>query len=195
MSSPDRSKASPVVSPARGTSQPSGDHTRSAQTAAGHEWDAVSGVRPEHEVPANAQAGAKADQTSEEPLPPSIAAHSILRLDELDMADPVSKAKPSQQATAGEGLREQQQDAVNVKEVARDPGHQMLAGKEHRKQPSDVPSAYPMIVHAGAVARPPSRQTSSEFLASITGNPQSLRWASQSSRLHNTIRRIVYGTS
>lgn len=182
MSSPDRIHASPGVSPAKDTGQPSRDHMRDTQQAAGHENDAVRSVRPEYKVPAEAQAGAKADQASEQPQPAGTATHSGLQQDVHNMAAFVSEAQPSQQATAGEGLRTQQGTLSMEEAVTRaDPGHEMLAGEEHKKQPSDVPSAYPMIVHAGAVARPPSRQTSSEFLAAIPGKSQALRWASQRS--------------
>ena len=71
-----------------------------------------------------------------------------------------------------------QQDAVQVEHIVSqiEPAHQSAVGGELEKQPSGVPVSFPMIAHAGAVARSPSRQTSSEFLASIAGIPHSTRW-------------------
>ena len=71
-----------------------------------------------------------------------------------------------------------QQDAVQVEHILIQtvPAHKPAVEEELEKQPSGVPVSFPMIAHAGAVARSPSRQTSSEFLASIAGTPHSTRW-------------------
>ena len=54
------------------------------------------------------------------------------------------------------------------------PGAQAVLEEPKKEQlPIQAPAFIPMLAHAGAVAGPPSRQTSSEFLASIAGTPQS----------------------
>ena len=49
----------------------------------------------------------------------------------------------------------------------------LLEAPKKEQLPAQAPAFIPMLAHAGAVAGPPSRQTSSEFLAAIAGTPQS----------------------
>ena len=52
------------------------------------------------------------------------------------------------------------------------PGAQALLEAPKKEQlPAQAPAFIPMQAHAGAVAGPPSRQTSSEFMAAIAGTP------------------------
>ena len=165
MSSPDRVNPSPAASPAKDSSR---EPTSDVQQGAVSNRDAVKAAKPGHKAAAEAQA----------PQPASSASQDSPEQVTLDVEYILSEPMQSQQVAAGEEVREEQQSTSNVEEAVRlaDPGHQVLAGEEQKKQPSDVPVAYPMIVHAGAVPSPPSRQTSSEFLASIAGNPQFVRW-------------------
>ncbi len=178
MSSPDRVNASPAISPAKEAAQHAVAHAATLpQQPAVHGADNVSAAEPEHDAEAKAEAEPEEAQASEQPQPASEAAQRALQQDGLDVSGKLSAAEPLPQATADDKLT-QHQDGSHVEELlgAADPGQHLLAGEDLKKQPSDVPAAYPMIVHAGAVPRPPSRQTSSEFLASIAGTPQSMRW-------------------
>ena len=179
VSSPDRASPSPAASPAKDTARhPSTDPIRVVQRAAVSYRDATIAAEPGHMAAPETQVVLAGRHAFEKAQPASSASQGIAEQDTLDVQYVASEPKQLQQATAGEELREQQQNRTDIEEATRtaDPGHQVVVGEELKKQPSDVPVAYPMIVHAGAVPRPPSRQTSSEFLASIAGTSQSMRW-------------------
>ncbi len=189
MSSPDRVNASPATSPVKEAAQRAVAHAATVlRQPAVHGAGTVSVAEPEHEVEAGARAEQVEAQASGQPQPASAAPPSTVQQDGLGMTDDAGEAEPSHQATVDEKLI-QQQDGSNIEEVAgaADPGEHVLVGEDLKKQPGDVLAAYPMIVHAGAVPRPPSRQTSSEFLASIAGTPQSMRWVLPVPILHTTI--------
>ena len=184
VSLPDKVTASPAISPAKEAAQHAVARPATIpQQPAVPGADSVSFAAPEHEAEAGAEAEA---QALKQPQPASVATASALQQDKLGMTDGVSEAEPLRQATADEKLGQpQDESSVGEVAVAAEPGQQVLAGAGLKKQPSDVPAAYPMNVHAGAVPRPPSRQTSGEFLASIAGTPQSVRWVlSVSSHAH-----------
>lgn len=73
-----------------------------------------------------------------------------------------------------DSLQQEAQEQVDIVSEAK-PGYEGIM-EDAEKQPGPVaPMSFPMMAHAGAVARPPSRQTSSEFMASIAGTPKSAR--------------------
>ena len=57
-------------------------------------------------------------------------------------------------------------------QVVQPGGQALLEAPKKEQLPAQAPAFIPMLAHAGAMAGPPSRQTSSEFLAAIAGTPQ-----------------------
>ena len=179
VSSPDRISASPAVSPAKESILcPPGAPASHAQQSTAHEGGALIAADPTHEVAAAADPGVAEAPASEEGAQPASNTRQIVsRHDGLNVAHGASGSKAEHLAAAGAELRTQQVELkLEGAASAAGAGQQVLASEVLKKQPSDVPGAYPLIVRAGAVPGPPSRQTSSEFLASIAGTPQSARY-------------------
>ena len=150
-------------------------------------WDgSASTAKPNEQAMTGLERGSL---PSEANVPSGRTAQENLQQDAAEEKGVVSMHEPEHQAAAAPKRSEAsdipvsakqtaQQDAVQVEHIVNqiEPAHQSAVGEELEKQPSDGPVYIPMIAHAGAVARSPSRQTSSEFLASIAGTPHSTRW-------------------